>query len=153
MDSQHAATGRTQASITSATAHQRTGYERVRNHPGTQTQALCPCCNRNLTRIWRRPGDRFLSAFTPLHRFRCDAHGCRWEGNIRLRHQRDGAAGNAGYSRYEAPSRTGPVTFIVHMVLVVIGVVLVFAFAYGEWRGIYDAQTGVERAESETTFP
>jgi hypothetical protein len=44
----------------------------------------CPQCRGALIRVWRRPIDRFTTQFVPVHRFRCDAFSCGWEGNLRV---------------------------------------------------------------------
>jgi predicted RNA-binding Zn-ribbon protein involved in translation (DUF1610 family) len=45
----------------------------------------CPDCGGSVLRIKRRRRDRILSAlFGPMHRFRCEALGCTWEGNLRV---------------------------------------------------------------------
>ena len=42
----------------------------------------CPTCGEPLLRIPRRAVDRLLSLFSPVHRYRCRNHSCRWQGNI-----------------------------------------------------------------------
>lgn len=44
----------------------------------------CPRCDGALVRTPRRPGDRLLSFFAPLQRYRCTRFLCQWVGNIRL---------------------------------------------------------------------
>jgi hypothetical protein len=34
---------------------------------------------------WHRPADRLASKLVPLHRYRCQAPACQWEGNRRAR--------------------------------------------------------------------
>lgn len=42
----------------------------------------CPRCSGSVVRIKRRLRDRLLSMlFVKVHRFRCEALGCSWEGN------------------------------------------------------------------------
>lgn len=99
---------------------------------------LCPCCCGSMIRIWRRPIDRALSFFTPLHRFRCEAHDCLWEGNIRqTRMQRNSTGGRSG-SRSVVRKSTIPVAFVVHMMLVFFGVVFVFVMAHVDWPSTND---------------
>lgn len=43
----------------------------------------CPRCDGRLIRAWRRPVDRFMCNFVPLHRYRCGDFSCQWEGNLR----------------------------------------------------------------------
>jgi hypothetical protein len=40
----------------------------------------CPHCGGTLTRVRRRPSDRFLSLFVPVVRLHCDWAMCQWEG-------------------------------------------------------------------------
>jgi hypothetical protein len=42
----------------------------------------CPCCEGGLQRVPRRVRDRWLGLLLPLHRYRCKAAACGWEGNI-----------------------------------------------------------------------
>lgn len=44
----------------------------------------CPQCGSRLIRISRKPLDRLLSLFAPLHRYRCPSFSCRWEGCLRV---------------------------------------------------------------------
>ncbi len=46
---------------------------------------LCPCCGGPLTRIARRPADRLLSLFRPVHRYQCIVLECGWQGNLARR--------------------------------------------------------------------
>ena len=43
---------------------------------------LCPACGEPLTRIPRRPVDRLLSLFRPVHRYQCTVLECEWQGNL-----------------------------------------------------------------------
>lgn len=43
----------------------------------------CPRCNGPLLRVRRRVIDLVISLFVPVRRYRCDALGCTWEGNLR----------------------------------------------------------------------
>jgi len=55
---------------------------------GVAFNHMCPLCNDELRRTWRRPVDRFASLFLPLHRYRCGNFSCQWEGNF-LVHSHD----------------------------------------------------------------
>lgn len=104
-----------------------------------EAHVACPCCQRKMIRIWRRPSDRLLSIFTPLHRYRCDSHDCRWEGNIgKPRLRRDSAARESG-SQSDTPEGRAPTAFAVHVALVLIGAVTVFAAAYSDWWSTGDS--------------
>ena len=54
---------------------------------GVAFNHMCPLCNNELRRTWRRPVDRFASIFLPLHRYRCGNFSCQWEGNFRVHSQ------------------------------------------------------------------
>ncbi|MBA4177120.1 MAG: hypothetical protein C0505_11250 [Leptothrix sp. (in: Bacteria)] len=41
---------------------------------------LCPACGAPLARLHRHFLDRWISLFTSVHRYRCVAPGCDWEG-------------------------------------------------------------------------
>jgi len=45
----------------------------------------CPCCGEPLMRIARRPADRFVSFFRPVHRYQCIVLECGWQGNLPVR--------------------------------------------------------------------
>ena len=45
----------------------------------------CPCCGGPLMRIARRPADRFVSFFRPVHRYQCIVLECGWQGNLPVR--------------------------------------------------------------------
>ncbi|MCB2007799.1 MAG: hypothetical protein R3E92_20460 [Burkholderiaceae bacterium] len=93
----------------------------------------CPSCGAPTIRIWRRPSDRLLSVFVPVSRHRCESHDCRWEGNVRsVRSKRSGAAGRNRADEGRVASAV-PAWFIVHMVLVVVGIVFVFSAAHLDW--------------------
>ncbi len=50
---------------------------------------LCPSCQGGLKRVPRRFIDLLISKFVPVHRYRCVAVMCHWEGNLRShRHDR-----------------------------------------------------------------
>lgn len=48
----------------------------------------CPSCQGALHRVPRRFVDLVISKFVPVHRYRCVAVMCHWEGNLR-RHRDD----------------------------------------------------------------
>jgi hypothetical protein len=50
-----------------------------------ESQRSCPCCGGPLTRIARRPADRFLSLFRPVNRYQCIVLECGWQGNLARR--------------------------------------------------------------------
>ncbi len=45
---------------------------------------VCSECQGSLIRTPRRPIDRFLSMFVPVHRYRCSRFQCQWIGNLRV---------------------------------------------------------------------
>lgn len=92
----------------------------------------CPWCQGGLVRERRRMVDRLHSLVRPLKRYRCANFGCQWEGNILTTRAHRAAAGAAGAGTAGEPdpqSDRVPVAFVVHMVLVAIGVVFVIAFS------------------------
>ena len=86
----------------------------------------CPKCRSALQRVWRRPIDRFVSLFVPVHRFRCEKFVCQWAGNLRVgdtlgpsvQPETDNILLNP------VPARV-PRTFIGSMVLVAVGIVAI----------------------------
>jgi len=57
-----------------------TGGESMRHrHDGE-----CPRCHSPAYRVPRRFVDVLLSVFVAMHRYRCSAMGCSWEGNLRV---------------------------------------------------------------------
>lgn len=44
------------------------------------SDAQCPRCGSELTRIHRRRSDHWLSVFVPLRRFQCKNRECAWRG-------------------------------------------------------------------------
>ena len=56
---------------------------------GATTEKVCPVCAAPVMRIRRRVGDRLLSLFVLVHRYRCVGFSCGWEGTMR---ERSGAA-------------------------------------------------------------
>ena len=91
--------------------------------------AKCPACGGSLIREHRRIVDRLQSLVTPLKRYRCDNFGCQWVGNIARKAAGNSASGVAhgiaSQDGTDAPRRSVPAGFIVHMVLVAAGVVFV----------------------------
>jgi hypothetical protein len=55
-----------------------------KNRYARYTAKSCPKCRSNLHRVWRRPVDRLISFFVPVHRFRCQQFVCQWTGNLRV---------------------------------------------------------------------
>ncbi len=45
---------------------------------------VCGACQGSLIRMPRRPIDRFISLFVPVHRYRCSRFQCQWIGNLRV---------------------------------------------------------------------
>lgn len=41
---------------------------------------LCPVCDSPLRQVHRRPIDRLISQFYPVHRYRCLNSKCGWDG-------------------------------------------------------------------------
>jgi len=68
-----------------------------------------------------------------LHRYRCQAHHCRWEGNIR----RSRSSPSTDHSDHDPldlkPGRTVPLTFVACMVLSIAAVGIVFVAAHTDW--------------------
>ncbi len=89
----------------------------------------CPLCSGSLIREHRRIVDRLRSLVTPLKRYSCDNFGCQWVGNIGRKAAGHDASGLAQDKQSQhgtdAPRRSVPTAFIVHMVLVAAGVVFV----------------------------
>jgi len=50
---------------------------------GAGHRIRCPRCNGYVDRIRRRLFDRIVSLFTPVRRYRCWNHDCKWEANLR----------------------------------------------------------------------
>jgi hypothetical protein len=89
----------------------------------------CPLCQGNLLRQPRRTVDRLRSLFGPVKRYRCDNLACQWEGNVSSRRAVNHGNDMAGRASVpdDAHGRASnvPVGFVVHMVLVAVGVVFV----------------------------
>lgn len=96
--------------------------------------AKCPLCQWTLIRQRRRPVDRLWSLIHPVKRYRCENFSCQWLGNIaatRTEATATDTVTNAHFDDYteERLPRRVPVTFVVHMVLVAVGVVFVFVYS------------------------
>lgn len=119
-------------------------------HPmGTRN---CPLCRRTLVRERRRTVDRLYSLFQPVKRYRCQNFACQWVGNF--------AVEMTPLGQDRPPSHRVPAAFVVHMVLVAVGVVLVIVLsnleptawaADGEpqWRPFNDLDAALEPAGTQ----
>ena len=83
----------------------------------------CPQCSAALSRVHRRPIDRFFSHFNRLARYECDSHLCRWVGNIRVRNDEVDSS-CLSFGRDTRPSKT-PRSFVFTIWLSVIGAAIV----------------------------
>jgi hypothetical protein len=115
-----------------------TGMDEDWNTPATApaehaTAPLCPCCQGRLLRTWRRPGDRILNFFVALHRYRCQEHHCRWEGNIRRSRTSPSATQGNHAPLDQTQDRTVPVTFVACMLLSLAAATVVFVAAHTDW--------------------
>lgn len=101
----------------------------------------CPACNSNLFRTWRRPIDRFSSVFVPVHRYRCESFACKWEGNFRAKQNvfaadsvRSRVANVSGIGlQNHAPSQGVPKSFVLHLVLSLVGALFIVVFTTTNW--------------------
>jgi hypothetical protein len=57
-------------------------------------------------RIQRRPADRFLSLFRPVHRYQCIVLECGWQGNLPYRGQMTPMTTPTGTSPLTTPTGT-----------------------------------------------
>jgi len=57
-------------------------------------------------RIARRPFDRLLSVFRPVHRYQCIALECAWQGTLSCRHSTDGELESRSAMSGTSPSST-----------------------------------------------
>lgn len=95
--------------------------------------AVCPCCQGKLVRERRRVVDRLRSLFRPVRRYRCENFACQWTGT--LANPVAGSSGSGGVagapSAVDEDQRTRgiPASFVVHMVLVAVGVVFVLVYS------------------------
>jgi hypothetical protein len=106
--------------------------------PGKHT---CPSCNGSLMRAWRRPVDRFITQFVPMHRYRCVSSSCRWEGNFRTwrdpdtaRLARSHTAASAGIDlAHVARDDATPKSFLARATVLTACALLVAIFAAADW--------------------
>ena len=103
-------------------------YARISDHK-------CPLCQGHLIRTPRRAKDRLRCIFAPARRYRCDRFSCQWVGNLAA-HSRaiadatsDSAWRTVTRSGFESRPRKIPISFVVHMVLAGVGMVLVLIIA------------------------
>lgn len=100
-------------------------------HDGT---VKCPLCQWKLIRQRRRVVDRLWSLVQPVRRYRCENFSCQWVGNIATAGTQAASAETTAsapfgdYTEERLPRRV-PIAFIVHMVLVAVGVVFVLVFS------------------------
>lgn len=99
----------------------------------TVSEVHCPLCQGKLLRERRRMVDRLRSLLKPVKRYRCENFDCQWVGNIANPLADVPATGVAAGAQFrgtaDEQSRDVPVLFVVHMVLVAVGVVFVFVFS------------------------
>ncbi len=97
------------------------------------SEVQCPLCQGKLLRERRRMVDRLHSLLKPVKRYRCENFDCQWVGNIANPHADMPATGVAAGAQVRGTvderSRGVPVVFVVHMVLVAVGVVFVLVFS------------------------
>jgi hypothetical protein len=67
----------------------------------------CPCCGGPLMRIARRPADRFMSLFRPVHRYQCIVLECGWQGNLSTRGRLTPMTTPTGTAPLRTPTGTG----------------------------------------------
>ena len=86
----------------------------------------CPECKGPLHRAVRRPVDHLTGLFVPVRRYRCHHFACQWEGNFR-KGVGDGKDRGALGSHLQGVKGAGkpPMSFVVHMAIVAVGLVLV----------------------------
>jgi hypothetical protein len=92
----------------------------------------CPMCRGRLIRARRRVVDRLRSLFSPVKRYRCANFACQWHGNIaerRTEQWEDSISDAPPQGDRKRPKGSVPAAFVVHMVLVVVGVVFVLVFS------------------------
>jgi hypothetical protein len=90
-----------------------------------------------MVRTWRRPMDRFISHFVPVHRFRCEHYACRWEGNVRVDREllRNHRSGFAPLEEMRAPSDPMPGWASFGLALVVVAALVALAAMFFDFRG------------------
>lgn len=94
----------------------------------------CPWCQGELLREPRRIVDRLHSLIHPVKRYRCNNFSCQWIGNLPSRrgeHANDDPSDGPGDGHAAGKQSRGgvPASFVVHMVLVAIGVMFVVLFS------------------------
>ncbi len=93
----------------------------------------CPCCRGRLVRQRRRIVDRLRSLVRPVRRYRCENFACQWIGNLAKpdvgRPYSGTAAGAKGAGDKEQRTSRVPASFVVHMVLVAVGVAFVIVYS------------------------
>lgn len=104
---------------------------------GTEIRA-CPLCAGDVLRTARRPVDRVAGWISSTRRYRCQSFRCQWEGN--LQRQRSAFRKTTRYNSLrglgaetEPADRSLPKTFIVSMVLSVLGTVFVLVAGSTDW--------------------
>lgn len=105
-------------------------YPPVAARTGEVLRHNCPVCQGKLHRTWRRPIDRFSSQFVPVHRFRCDAFACRWEGNYRT-----GEDGSDADTQVPVDTWTSirPAIFVFEGMMAMIAALLIVIFTTTDW--------------------
>jgi hypothetical protein len=101
----------------------------------------CPRCRGQLLRVHRRLVDRVSSWFTPVRRYRCLSFRCQWEGNARRwphvtdpgEHESATDSLSGLGSDADGRDRVASVTFVVCMVLSVIGAGFILVSTGVEW--------------------
>ena len=58
-------------------------------------------------RIVRRPADRFLSLFRPVHRYQCIVLECGWQGNLPTKGHQTAMTAPTGTAPLTTPTGTG----------------------------------------------
>lgn len=100
--------------------------EKRANGPWVQARSgphYCPQCSGPVSRVHRRPVDRFFSQFIRVARYECERRQCHWVGNFRARNE----VADSGYLSLGSDTRPSkaPRSFVVSMLLSIIGVALV----------------------------
>ena len=109
------------------------GTHTTANQPGRYSSIgvkACPKCGGDLFRIPRRATDRVTSLLVPVQRFHCHFFSCHWEGNLRVSRGDFAATDPGDVNGIQAPSFVDsrprvPRSFVVHMVLAVVGVLAI----------------------------
>lgn len=114
--------------------------------------ASCPKCRSALHRVWRRPFDRFISLFVPVHRFRCEQFACQWSGNLRVSVKSAKPSMQLGTdnSLFNPVPAGIPRTFIGSMVLAAVGIVSIILLPVADLVG-NDPQAYQEPSEYQVS--